>query len=78
MTIPLHASLPTTATSACADEVLLLRVVQDLPMAKRQWLRAQYRLRLFVESPEFIYAFMILILANTIALALIWDNQSQT
>jgi hypothetical protein len=53
-------------------------VMQDLPTFKRQWLRGQYRMRLFVESPEFTFAFLGLILLNTVALALIWDDQSAT
>ena len=44
--------------------------------AKRQLLRAQYRIRLLVESSYFNSLFVVAILANTALLAMEYDGMS--
>lgn len=51
-------------------------MLQDLPWLKRTRLRAQYRVRWVVTSSWFNNIFLLLIILNTVALAVVYDGMS--
>jgi hypothetical protein len=50
--------------------------VQDLPRLKRTLLRGQYRVRALVCSSAFNNIYLVAILLNTVALAIVYDGMS--
>lgn len=51
-------------------------MLQDLPWLKRTMLRAQYRVRWVVTSSWFNNIFLLLIILNTVALAIVYEGMS--
>jgi hypothetical protein len=51
-------------------------VLQDLPKLKRTLLKMQYRVRALVTSGWFNNIFLLIIILNTVALAIVYDNMS--
>jgi hypothetical protein len=56
--------------------LLLFVLLQDLPWFKRTMLRAQYRVRWAVTSSWFNNIFLLLIILNTVALAIVYEGMS--
>jgi hypothetical protein len=50
--------------------------VQDLPRLKRTLLRGQYRVRALACSSAFNNIYLVAILLNTVALAIVYDGMS--
>lgn len=51
-------------------------MLQDLPKFKRTLLKIQYRVRALVTSGWFNNIFLLMIILNTVALAIVYDNMS--
>lgn len=51
-------------------------VLQDLPKFKRMLLMGQYRVRALVTSGWFNNIFLLAIILNTVALAIVYDGMS--
>lgn len=59
-----------------SPRVLRCCVVQDLPKFKRVLLKGQYRVRALVTSGWFNNIFLLAIILNTVALAIVYDGMS--
>jgi hypothetical protein len=66
------------ALTAAVDAVALVMCtcIQDLPKFKRTLLRAQYRVRVLVCSSWFNNFFLLAIILNTVALAIVYDGMT--
>lgn len=74
--LALSPGLFTCGHQATALLIAAFCLSQDLPRFKRTLLKAQYRVRALVTSSWFNNIFLLAILLNTVALAIVYDGMS--